>query len=256
LEREVSIDIYLPPDYRRNKTKQFPILICNDGQDLVQMNMINILKKLYKTRRIPSVIVVGVHANEQRMQEYGTTGILDYKGRGARADIYKSFIINELLAYLMDKFRVSPFVNDAAFCGFSLGGLSAFDIAWGTPQIFGTVGVFSGALWWRSRPVNPRNPDSDRIIHEKVLHSSKNEGQKFWFQTGTLDEEDDRNGNGVIDSIDDTLHLIEILKQKGYTTDEIRYFEIEGGRHDQATWAAAMPDFLIWTFGGENFKMD
>ncbi len=248
LGREVALDIYLPPDYRSNKRKKYPLLLLNDGQDLTRMGFADILEKLYHGGKIPSIIAVGIHADGNRMKEYGTARQPDYKGRGNRAGDYNHFIINELLAFLMNKFRLSGRVEDTAFAGFSLGGLSAFDIAWGTPGVFGDVGVFSGALWWRWSPVNPKDPDADRILHDIVKKSGKNEGQSFWFQTGTDDETDDRNNNGVIDAIDDTLALIEVLQQKGYSKEDIKYVEIRGGTHDPQTWGLAMPDFLIWAF--------
>ncbi|MEJ0055425.1 MAG: GNAT family N-acetyltransferase, partial [Bacteroidota bacterium] len=68
---------------------------------------------------------------------------------------------------------------------------------------------------------------------------------KFWFQTGTQDENNDRNNNGVIDSIDDTMDLITELTRKGYRPfHDIQYLEIKDGRHNQETWAQAMPHFL------------
>jgi enterochelin esterase-like enzyme len=70
---------------------------------------------------------------------------------------------------------------------------------------------------------------------------------KFWFQTGTNDETDDRNKNGIIDSIDDTTDLIKLLKGKGYA--DIVYREVEGGEHNPKTWGEVLPDFLIWAFG-------
>ena len=73
---------------------------------------------------------------------------------------------------------------------------------------------------------------------------------QFWLQTGTEDEKDDRNNNGVIDSIEDTLDLIAELEKKGFRWGrDIRYVEVKGGHHNQATWSAIMPDFLIWAFG-------
>jgi enterochelin esterase-like enzyme len=256
LDRELAVDVYLPPDYRRNKHHKYPLLIVNDGQDLPRMDMTRILENLYRRKKIPSIIVVGIHADENRMREYGTGNQPDYKGRGERASVYKSFIINELLAFLMNRFRISGLTEETAIAGFSLGGLSAFDIAWAVPQIFGTVGVFSGALWWRSREVNPKAPDADRIMHTIVQNSTKNEGQYFWFEAGTDDETDDRNNNGVIDAIDDTLDLMAILQEKGYSDEDLRYIEIPNGRHDPQTWGVAMPDFLIWTFGGDAFKLN
>jgi enterochelin esterase-like enzyme len=70
---------------------------------------------------------------------------------------------------------------------------------------------------------------------------------KFWFQNGTQDETDDRNNNGIIDAIDDTMALIDILTEKGYKPHEdIRYTEVEGGEHNTQTWKKVLPDFLKW----------
>lgn len=62
----------------------------------------------------------------------------------------------------------------------------------------------------------------------------------------------DRNKNGIIDSIDDTLALIEELKKKGYMLDDhIKYINYDDGRHDIPTWGRAMPGFLLWGWGKE-----
>lgn len=249
LDREVDFDIYLPPDYHLSMRRYYPLLVLNDGQDLLRMGFNAILERLYLKKQIPSILSVGVHASGERMREYGSTRQPDYKGRGDKAGQYRDFIIAELLPYLHGHFRLSGVREDMAIAGFSLGGLSALDIAWAHPQIFGAVGVFSGSLWWRWSPVHTANPDADRIMHDIVRKTAQpDENQRFWFQCGTLDEEDDRNGNGVIDSIDDTLDLIAELKKTGVWDENIRYLEIEGGRHEPSTWGEAMPDFLRWTF--------
>jgi len=73
---------------------------------------------------------------------------------------------------------------------------------------------------------------------------------KFWLQTGTNDETADRNKNGIIDSIDDTIDLVKELEVKGYKRPaDITYVEVVGGSHDAPTWAKAMPKFLCWAFG-------
>jgi hypothetical protein len=73
---------------------------------------------------------------------------------------------------------------------------------------------------------------------------------KFFFECGTEDEREDRNGNGIIDSIDDTLDLIGELAARGYDLQrDVRYLEIVGGRHEVATWGKAMPEFLLWGWG-------
>jgi enterochelin esterase-like enzyme len=249
LEREVELDVYLPPDYHLSPGKYYPLVLFNDGQDLPRMGFARTLERLFFKKQIPHLIAVGVYASEERMREYGTAQQPDYKGRGDKAGLYRDFILQELLPFVQRRFRISGLTAETAFAGFSLGGLSALDMALAYPQIFGTVGVFSGSLWWRSVPVDPTDPDADRIVHDLVRISLQvNENQRFWFQCGTLDEEDDRNGNGVIDSIDDTLDLIRELKNKGVQEENIRYLEVKDGRHEPATWGEAMPDFLRWAF--------
>lgn len=247
LEREVDFDVYLPPDYHLSRGRLHPLIIFNDGQDLPRMDFTDVLQQAYYSQLLPPCIVVGIYASRERHREYGTVRQVDYKGRGDKAAGHTGFVISELLPYLRRRFRVTEAVEETIIAGFSLGGLSALDIGWAYPGIFGAVGVFSGALWWRWSPVDEANPDADRIMHD-IIDSvgSAHAAQRYWFQCGTLDETEDRNGNGVIDSIDDTLHLIELLHRKGCPEPAIRYLEIEGGTHDPPTWGQAMPDFLHW----------
>lgn len=247
LERQVDIDIYLPPDYHLSKGQYYPVVLFNDGQDLLRMNFSGILERLYFGKQIPPCIAVGVYASGERMREYGTARQADYKGRGDKAVCYRNFILEELLPFLHRRFRLSGLREETAFAGFSLGGLSALDICWAHPQIFGAAGVFSGSLWWRWSPVDPADPDADRIMHDIVLKTAQpDDRQRFWLQCGTLDEQEDRNGNGVIDAIDDTLALIDALREKGIPENNIRYLEVQGGEHEPVTWGEAMPDFLKW----------
>src|SRR5262249_6152174 len=138
-----------------------------------------------------------------------------------------------------------------SFAGFSLGGLSALDIVWNHPQAFSKAGVFSGSLWWRTKGLDDGyNEDSDRIMHAQVRAGQYHPGQQFFFETGTQDETADRNKNGVIDSIDDTVALIEALVAKGYDRErDIRYLELPDGKHDVPTWTRAFPVFLKWGWG-------
>jgi type II secretory pathway component PulJ len=62
-----------------------------------------------------------------------------------------------------------------------------------------------------------------------------------------MDETADRNNNGVIDSIDDTMAIISELQHVGFHLEQdIRYTNYEDGKHDVETWAKAIPAFLLW----------
>jgi predicted alpha/beta superfamily hydrolase len=134
--------------------------------------------------------------------------------------------------------------------GFSLGGLTAMDMTWNYPRLFSSAGIFSGSLWWRSKDLaHGYDEDLDRIMHAQVRNGGYTPGLRFYFTTGSLDETADRNNNGIIDSIDDTLALIEELTKKGYPLSDITYINFEDGRHDVQTWARALPHYLQWGWG-------
>ena len=248
LARKVKIEVYLPPNYYRNSKQNFPLLLINDGQDFERLGMVKVLSKMYDEGLMQSAIVVGIHADSHRVLEYGTAMREAYNGFGSMANRYTRFIMSELVPFLRSKFRCATSSDQTAIAGFSLGGLSALDIAWAHPETFGKVGVFSGSLWWRHTSFREEDPDADRIMFEVVESSAKKEGLRFWFMAGTNDETSDRNNNGVIDAIDDTKDMLNLLLQKGYSPDDLYYTEVEGGEHNPTTWGEVMPQFLRWAF--------
>lgn len=250
LHRTVHLTLLLPLDYERF-TDKFPILYLNDGQDLPRLKMTEVIDKLLQSQQIKPFILVGIHADKHRIQEYGTASQADYKHRGAKAGLHTKFILEELKPFIEQNYPVKIGAENTFLAGFSLGALSAIDIAWHYADKFSKVGVFSGALWWRSKAYEAGyQEDSDRIMHNLIKKGKYQPNLKFWFQTGTEDEKEDRNKNGIIDSIDDTLDLIKELKAKGYQTpQDIVYYEMEGGTHDPETWSKAMPVFLKWLVG-------
>ena len=245
LHRQVEITLIYP----KNKNKKLPILFFNDGQDFADLHMKLHIKALLDSNKIIPFICVGIHANEARIQEYGTASQADYKQRGAKAKQHAEFIILELLPFINKKYPSQHKGNVIA--GLSLGGLSAMDIGWNNPNIFSKIGVFSGSFWWRQKSEEEGyTDDNDRIMHNVIRQGTYNKKLKFWLEAGTNDETSDRNNNGIIDAIDDTLDLIMELEKKGYQKpQDIVYEEVKGGEHNQKTWSKVLPNFLIWAFG-------
>lgn len=250
LKRHIVIDIFLPPGYYQSKDK-FPVLFANDGQDMEAVKMEETLEKLYGSNQIPKLIVVAMHTSGERLQEYGTAAMPDYKGRGSKAGQYTKFVLDEMVPYIQQTYQVKKEAASTAFMGFSLGGLSAFDISWHHSYIFGKVGVFSGSFWWRKKAYEDGYDDyNDRIMQVLVRQGTYKKGLKMWFEVGTKDETDDRNNNGIIDAIDDTVDLITELEAKGYKKEtDIDYLCIENGEHNHKTWSECLPKFLVWAFG-------
>jgi iron(III)-enterobactin esterase len=250
LERGVKVDIFLPPQYGNDKKQLYPIVYFNDGQDMLALQMFDTLTRLYTEGGLKHTIVVAMYCNENRINEYGTARQSDYKNRGNKARFYNDFVVHELTPYIRAEYQCLTTAEQTTFAGFSLGALSALDIAWANPMLFGKVGVFSGSLWWREKEWTPEDPDGGRIMHDIIAKSTHQKGMEFWFQVGTRDEDCDRNNNGIIDAIDDTRDLMDELFKIGYKPHEdVKYLEVEGGEHNPKTWGAVMPQFLMWAVG-------
>lgn len=248
LKRQVILDFYLPKNII--DPASMSLLLINDGQNLEEMPFSEMLNSLLGSTQVRPLLCVGIHAGRDRKNEYGISGIPDYEGRGAKAEAYENFIMGQLLPFVHSHYGIEQF-QDIGFAGFSLGGLTAIDIVWKHPDVFSIAGVFSGSLWWRSKPLGKDyNDDTDRIMHQNIRKGKYHEGLKFYFTTGSKDETADRNGNGIIDSIDDTLDLISELEKHGYSkVTDIGYINYDDGKHDIPTWGRALPQFLLWGWG-------
>jgi hypothetical protein len=123
---------------------------------------------------------------------------------------------------------------------------------------------------WRpiaATPIRSRKRDWRKAI---VDRSSRRAGLKLWFSVGTAEETSDRNGDGVIDAIEDVQDLIEGyhaadgfqtrgLKQLGYSIDpdyaqhpaahtDVVLLLLKGGEHNQASWKKMLSPFLLWAY--------
>ena len=252
LGRDVELTILLPPVAPAAPPAAYPVLYLNDGQDLDRLHLPAILDALYARQAVRPFVLVAVHANDQRVQEYGTAAHADFNGRGSQAGAYSAFVLQELLPFAQAHYHASPAPETAVMAGFSLGGLSAFDLVWHHPEAFARAGAFSGSFWWRRRAVGAGYTPADRIMHGLVRARRAHPSHGFWLQSGTLDERNDRNENGVIDAIEDCLDLIDELRASGLDVSRaLRYVQVEGGHHHPDTWGRVLPDFLVWAFGRE-----
>ena len=250
LHREVKVDFFLPKNV--DDPSSMNLLLINDGQDMEVLGLESILTQLYSGNdAIQPVLCAAIHASKDRKKEYGIAGQPDYMGRGSKANLFTLFVMEELIPFIHKTYAIASF-KEKAYAGFSLGGLMALDIVWNYPDEFSKAGVFSGSLWWRFVAQEEEDYDDDkhRIMHQQIKNDEYKPGLKFFFQCGNMDEKKDRNNNGIIDSIDDTLDLIKELVAKGYVPGkDIYYLELPDGRHDVPTWGRAMPEFLKWGWG-------
>jgi enterochelin esterase-like enzyme len=248
LQRQVKLTIISTPI--PDDKAELNLLILNDGQDMGKLNIKAIADSLYKKNLIQPLIIVGITAGD-RMKEFGVAGTKDFMNRGDKADNYAAFIDNELYAFAKKKAGVRKF-KSVVLAGFSLGGLSAFDIAWDHADKIDKVGVFSGSFWWRDKDDKAADysDDKNRIIINKIRSSRKKPHLQYWFYAGASEETGDRDKDGITDVVDDTRDLVALIKSKNVCLpEEVIYNEEANGKHDQTSWSKQLPAFLIWAFG-------
>lgn len=241
-----TITVYLPPGYTHEHV--YPLLVAHDGQEMGAWKLADALARHHAAGCV-SPVVAAISANPARMNEYGTAGQLNGDGLGARAAEFQAFVTDTVLPLLRRRYQLHRGPAHTAVMGASLGGLSAFDLAWQRPDVFGIAGIFSGSFWWRTSNVSVAEQQASRIVHQRVRATAAKPALRLWLQAGTEDEQDDRDGNGVIDAIQDTTELIDELVARGFVRGrDVIYRETPGGRHHPSTWARELPEFLRWSY--------
>lgn len=248
LQRRVKLTfISTPPSHHQGS---YALLLLNDGQDMEKLRVRAIVDSLYHLHIIQPLIVVGIWAGD-RMNEYGVAGYTDYHGYGAKAEKYDAFIDQTLYPYIKKKTGIRRF-SIVSIAGCSLGGLSAFDYAWNHNDYINKVGVFSGSFWWRDKDdkAPDYSDDNNRIMLNKIRKSLQKPALEYWFYAGAKEETSDRDKDGIIDVIDDTKDLMELIRSKHICPEQaINYTEDSAGLHNQVYWSKHFPAFLIWAFG-------
>lgn len=238
-----AVRVYVPAGGVRADT---PVLIALDGHQMKAWRLEEALGGLAARGRVVP-LVVAIEAGPDRIEEYGLAGRPDYAGRGKKAAEFQRFVLGTVLPAVRLRYGVGADPARTGIMGASLGGLAALDLAWGHPEVFGFAGIFSGSFWWRGDNSSPAARLNSRLAHRLVRETPRPARLRLWFEAGTKDEADDRDGNGVIDAIQDTTELIDALVERGFSRGpDLVYREVKDGRHHESTWAQALPEFLDW----------
>jgi predicted alpha/beta superfamily hydrolase len=231
LKNSRALRIYLPPSYAENPAKRYPVLYMHDGQNLfdaktasfgVEWGIDETLNRLVAMGKADEVIVVGIDNTPDRIPEY--TPCCDPKYGGGKLDAYGAFIVDTVKPYIDRSYRTLPGKDTTAIMGSSLGGIASVAIAQRYPQVFSKAGGVSSSFWWNNGTLFKKLPERVPV--------------KFYLDAGTRD-----------DGLEDTTKMVEAMQAKGYRENEdLLFFKAEGGRHNEASWAARVEKPLTWFF--------
>jgi predicted alpha/beta superfamily hydrolase len=230
--------VYLPPMYKADGDRRFPLLYMQDGQNLFDPETSFIkgnywrlgetADALIKDGAIEPLIIVGIYnSGVKRIDEY--TPVEDKRLGGGQADAYGRMLVEELKPFIEGQYRTQPGAENCGMGGSSLGGLVTLYLGLQYPEVFSKLAVMSPSVWWRSR-----------TILRTVGALEKKPELRIWLDIGT--KESTR-------AVPDARLLRDGLIKKGWQLGEdLAYFEAEGGEHTESAWALRAGPMLQFLF--------
>lgn len=279
---QIKLTVYLPPGYANSAaaSTRYAVLYVNDGQDMDAVGLRETLASLYAQHAIQPVIVVAIDMLADRASGYGLS---DRKTRhsvvgdsrigpiGSRAYEYSEWVATQLVPYIDAHYRTEATARGRTILGWSLGGLNAFNLGWDYPELFGQVGAFSPSFWLAADRSSAQAVENTRLAQAMVNEAARKKPLRFWFSVGGKEETNDRNHNGVIDTVEDVQDLMNGfraddgthrrgLRDLGYRIDadylhhpsrraDVAFYLLPEGEHNQASWKRVLPAFLAWAYG-------
>lgn len=274
----LRVRVFLPGDYDPEAAIGYPVLYINDGQDAEAVALQATLDALIGDGGIRPLIAVAIDMPKDRMAAYGFSdrarkrslvSPLRVGAVGTEAHAYSEWVATKLVPIIDAQYRTRAHPDARAILGWSLGGANALNLGWQYPETFAIVGAFSPSLWLSPKPDDIAGVQASRFAQSMIAAGTYHPGSRFFFAVGDAEETDDRDGDGVIDVLDDARDLIDGwrvagdaeprakgLRQLGHSVNpdhaakatraDAALFVLAGGKHAQASWAAMLPVFLRW----------
>lgn len=230
-----EMQIYLPPSYKTDSKKRYPVIYAHDGQNMFdfitapngEWKVDETMDKLIAEGVIEEMIVVAVYNSSNRAFEYvpyQDQYVNDGEPSGAKA--YADFLVKGIIPYIDGKYRTIANRENRAIMGSSFGGISALWTGFTYSDTFSKIGAVSPSLWV-----------GDMKIFEEIEKAEKKD-LKIWFDRGTLEW-----------TVRERI-LIKIMTEKGYRFgQDIVYYEAKDRLHNEEAWAERMP-YILNFFGG------
>jgi predicted alpha/beta superfamily hydrolase len=216
--------VFLPPGYRENTLKRYPVLYMHDGNNLFLKEEAflgntwrteEVLGVLDRMNAIEETIVVGIHPNE-REREYTLPGYEDY-GR---------FLVETLKPLIDAKYRTLPDAANTAAMGSSLGGVVSFYLGWQWPEVFGKVACLSSTFTFRDDLLDRVSSEPKRSL-------------QIYLDSGWPH-----------DNYEPTRSMRDRLIWKGYRPgSELFYLAFPNAKHEENAWAERSPIPFQFLFG-------
>ena len=241
LDNKRKIRIYLPPSYLTQENKYYPVLYVHDGQNVFHgeesysgesWDLHKTTAYMIKEELIDEIIIVAIdNMGEERLSEYAHQGGF-YKGdkvkvRGLQ---YEKFLVEELMPYIAQNYRIKEGSENTALMGSSMGGLVTFNIGLRRRELFSKLAVMSPSFWWgKTSPLEKINS-----------YQYQNLNSKIWLDTGEAEGKFMSFSEKVISRLKDLKNNINL---------DLIYYQVPEAIHSETAWAARVYCPLLYFYG-------
>jgi enterochelin esterase-like enzyme len=237
--------VWLPPGYDmpENTTRHYPVFYLNDGQNLfdpatafagVEWQVDETADRLIREGKIDPLIIVGIdNAQGDRIKEF-----LPYRSfsppvlrpQGKR---YPDFLMNEVMPFVYDRYRIARGPENTGLGGSSLGALISLYTAIDRPGTFSRLLLESPSLFVSNR----------RLL--KYSRYFRQWPERIVIGVGTREAGRDDKDRQVVE---DVRELQRILQHAGLGDDRLRVRIDVGAGHNEAEWGKRFPEALSFLF--------
>lgn len=254
------VDVWLPADY--SPSRRHAVLYVHDGQMLYDARRtwnrqawdIHLaVDRLMRAGRIPPTIVVGIWNNgELRRSEYYPEKFLPYLAEPLRArlvaealagqpraDAYLRYLVQELKPAIDARYATRPEREATAVLGSSMGGLISVYAFIEHPQVFGGAAGLSTHWVTDARPNAMLPLAAFEYLRDRLPAP---DGRRLYMDHGTTE----------LDAIYAPYQAFvnEIVRERGYTTQDSALRVFEGTGHNERAWGARVHLAIEFLLGG------
>jgi predicted alpha/beta superfamily hydrolase len=243
----LSVRVLLPPSYKEQTSKRYPVLYVLDGQSLWTTSedpfgvwgLDATLASLFELHAMAEIIVVAIDTSERRADRLSP--IADEENGGGQASVLLDAIVDKLIPIIDGEFRTKAHREDRAIMGSSMGGLFSFFAAWKRSDVFGKAACLSSSFWWADRWM-VKTASSDKPSPEPMIYLDSGAAMNPYERDPSLR-----------DGFHHTRSMYRALLRLGYVAGQnLHRLTFAGESHEAAAWAArvALPLQILFPQDG------
>jgi enterochelin esterase-like enzyme len=227
--------LYIPAQY--DGSRPAAVMVFQDGQGYVDKKgptpVPIVFDNLIHKGEMPVTIGIflnpGVFPSDSPDKKPQSNRSFEYD---TLSDQYARFLIEEILPFVGEQYRLTEDPDQRAICGISSGGICAFTVAWQRPDYFRKVLSHVGSF------TNIRGGH----VYPSLIRKSEPKPIRVFLQAGANDL-DNEHGNWPLAN----QQMAAALKFAGY---DYR-FEYGTGGHNRKHGGALLPESLRWLWKSE-----